>query len=120
MRNRFGEINLVLGVMLVTALLSACAPKQKPRELDFEEKIASDTILPQDPNMIRTSQGARALDLETPLRCYVNWKTQEMITSIPYNVKAFNLVRNGKNDMLPRFEVTGFTFSTMPAEKGIN
>ncbi len=119
MRNRFGEINLVLGVMLVTALLSACAPKQKPRELDFEEKIASDTILPQDPNMIRTSQGARALDLETPLRCYVNWKTQEMITSIPYNVKAFNLVRNGKNDMLPRFEVTGFTFSTMPAEKAM-
>ena len=103
MRNRFGEINLVLGVMLVTALLSACAPKQKPRELDFEEKIASDTIFPQDPNMIRTSQGARALDLETPLRCYVNWKTQEMITSIPYNVKAFNLVSNKKNDIICKY-----------------
>ena len=34
-------------------------------------------------------------------------------------MKAFNLVRNGKNDMLPRFEVTGFTFATMPAEKAM-
>lgn len=62
----------------------------------------------QDPNMIRTPKGASSLDLETPLRCNVNWKTQEMITALPYNMKAFNLTRNGINNPLPRFEVTGF------------
>ena len=68
---------------------------------------------------IRTLQGANKLDLETPLRCFVNWETQEMISSIPYNLTAFNLVRNGDNDVLPQFEVNGFSFETMPAEKAL-
>lgn len=107
-------------MVILTGAVLACAPKEQPRrELTTEERISSETILPQDPNMIRTPKGASSLDLETPLRCYVNWSTQEMIKAIPYNMKAFNLVRNGKNDMLPRFEVTGFTFATMPAEKAM-
>ena len=68
---------------------------------------------------IRTPRGANQLDLETPLRCFVNWNTQQMISTIPYNIKAFNLQRNGRNDLLPRFEVTGFSFETMPAEKAL-
>ena len=68
---------------------------------------------------IRTPRGANQLDLETPLRCFVNWNTQQMISTIPYNIKAFNLQRNGNNDLLPRFEVTGFSFETMPAEKAL-
>ncbi|MBE6452225.1 MAG: hypothetical protein E7012_01890 [Alphaproteobacteria bacterium] len=68
---------------------------------------------------IRTPKGADQLDLETPLRCFVNWNTQQMISTIPYNIKAFNLVRNGRNDLLPRFEVTGFSFETMSAEKAL-
>lgn len=68
---------------------------------------------------IQTPQGANMLDLEAPLRCFVNWDTQEMISSIPYNLTAFNLMRNGVNDHLPRFEVNGFSFDTMPAEKAL-
>ena len=68
---------------------------------------------------IQTPKGANMLDLETPLRCFVNWGTQEMISSIPYNLTAFNLMRNGVNDHLPRFEVNGFSFDTMPAEKAL-
>lgn len=68
---------------------------------------------------IRTPQGANRLDLETPLRCFVNWETQQMISTVPYNIKAFQLIRNGKNDMLPRYEVNGFSFETMPAEQAL-
>jgi len=74
---------------------------------------------PEDPMMIRTPEGANALDLETPLRCNVNWKTQQMVLTLPYINSAFKLERNGQNDPLPRFEVTGFTFDMMPAEKAI-
>jgi hypothetical protein len=74
-------------------------------------------IYPQDPNRIKTTKGANELDLETPLRCYVNWETQEMISAIPYNVNAFKLRRNGRNDAFPKFDVNGFSFETMPAEK---
>ena len=68
---------------------------------------------------IRTTKGATNLDLEAPLRCFVNWDTQEMISTVPYNMKAFQLIRNGKNDMLPRYEVNGFSFETMPAEQAL-
>ena len=110
------HINFVAGIIFI---LTACSAQEPVRELTLEEKISSETFLPQDPHMIRTPKGASSLDLETPLRCYVNWKTQAMISSIPYNLKAFNLVRNGKNDILPNFEVNGFTFKMMPAEKAL-
>jgi len=74
---------------------------------------------PQDPFMIRTTEGANALDLETPLRCNVNWETQQMILTLPYIRSAFKLERNGQNDPLPRFEVTGFSFDMMPAEQAL-
>lgn len=69
--------------------------------------------------MIRTPKGANELDLETPLRCSVNWDTQQMILTLPYNMSAFRLEKNGVNDPLPRFEVTGFSFEKMPAEKAL-
>lgn len=74
---------------------------------------------PQDPYMIRTTEGANALDLETPLRCNVNWDMQQMVLTLPYVNSAFKLERNGQNDPLPRFEVTGYTFDMMPAEQAL-
>ncbi len=109
-----------LAIFLVL-LLSACPlrPREEPVLPPAPMPINADIVVPSDPSMIKTSKGAQSLDLENPLRCSVNWHTQEMITSIPYNVKTFNLVKNGRNDILPRFEVTGFSFETMPAEKAL-
>ncbi|MBE6444324.1 MAG: hypothetical protein E7020_06655 [Alphaproteobacteria bacterium] len=89
---------------------------------NITEPVASDyTAVVKNPSYpaIRTPEGANQLDLETPLRCFVNWGSQQMISSVPYNLTAFNLVRNGQNDPLPRFEVNGFSFDTMSAEKAL-
>ena len=59
---------------------------------------------PEDKRIIRTPEGANELDLETPLRCNVNWTTQQMVLTLPYIKSAFKLERNGQNDPLPRFE----------------
>ena len=96
-------------------LLGCSVFETEPEQTPITANV--DFIYPQDPHRIRTTKGANDLDLETPLRCYVNWETQEMISTIPYNVKAFNLRRNDRNDPLPKFEVTGFSFDTIPAEK---
>lgn len=76
---------------------------------------------PEDPNqpIIRTPEGANELDLETPLRCDVNWETQQMVLTLPYSKSSFKLERNGTNDPLPRYEVTGFSFDMMPAEQAV-
>ena len=58
--------------------------------------------------VIRTPKGANQLDLEVPLRCFVNWNTQQMISTIPYNIKAFNLVRNGKTTYCLGLRLPGF------------
>lgn len=74
---------------------------------------------PEDKRIIRTPKGANELDLETPLRCNVNWTTQQMVLTLPYIKSAFKLERNGQNDPLPRFEVTGYSFDMMPAEQSL-
>lgn len=115
---RFLNIFLCFALAFV---VSSCRSSnvEEQRYMTEEEQVYAEVIYPQDPNMIRTSEGAKSLDLETPLRCYVNWNTQEMISSLPFNIEAFSLIKNGKNDILPRFEVTGFSFETMPAERAL-
>lgn len=106
--------------LMTTGLLGGCKTPEPQAEPEAPNPLSAASLIHlQDPNMIRTSKGASSLDLETPLRCNVNWKTQEMITALPYNLKAFNISRNGINNPLPRFEVTGFSFKTMPAEKAL-
>ena len=68
---------------------------------------------------IRTPDGANMLDLETPLRCNVNWQTQQLILTLPFNNSDFKLKPVVASDDLPLLEVTGFTFGTMPAEKAL-
>ena len=58
-------------------------PAPEPEPVEIDPTSAATVINLQDPNMIRTPKGASSLDLETPLRCNVNWKTQEMITALP-------------------------------------
>lgn len=80
-------------------------------ELDF--------VFARNPDMIKTTKGAAELDLETPLRCHVNWKKQELITAVPYNTKSFSLIQNGRNDALPLYEVNGLSFKSLPAQKAL-
>lgn len=117
----------IWGIMTLSFALSGCGKDFGSYESLPDQEQASgygtdvdlDFVMPRDPNIIKTTKGAMDLDLETPLRCRVNWNIQEIITAIPYNASSFNLVRNGVNDMLPRFEVTGFSFKQMQAEKAL-
>ncbi len=123
--NKMGKLNKFItaaAIILSAVSMAACQNRntENPALMKISEDISVDVVMPENPKMIRTPEGASSLDLETPLRCSVNWQTQQMITTIPYNVKAFNLVKNGSNDLLPRYEVTGFSFATMPAEKALS
>lgn len=111
---------------VLTFVLSACMENkeavnaaQAQAEQQRLDGIQPIKEYPQNPNMVRTTDGANALDLETPLRCNVNWETQQMVLTLPYVKSAFKLERNGQNDALPRFEVNGFTFDMMPAEQAL-
>ena len=101
--------------------LVACKSSQNEtlEEIITDPEINAELFYPIDSRSIRTPDGANALDLETPLRCNVNWETQQMVLTLPFNNSVFKMERLGTNDKLPRFEVTGFTFETMPAEKAL-
>ncbi|MBQ2811556.1 MAG: hypothetical protein IJF12_05240 [Alphaproteobacteria bacterium] len=102
----------------ITFTITSCTHKQE-EPLSIDEGVNAEILYPQDQRAIRTPDGANALDLETPLRCNVNWQTQQMLLTLPFNNLAFRIERLEKNDKLPGFEVTGFTFETMPAEKAL-
>ncbi len=110
----------LFSLFLMFAVLCACghsflSKKDSPANTSFNAQM----VFPEAQNIVRTSKGASELDIETPLRCFVNNDTQQLITTIPYNLTAFNLVKNGNNDVMPKFEVNGFSFKTMPAEKAL-
>lgn len=116
----------ILGIIILAGTAGSCSSwfadkNETPAQTEANRIIQNYNATIEVPSYpkIRTTPGASSLDLETPLRCFVNWNTQQMISTIPYNITAFNFVRNGNNDMLPRFEVTGFSFGTMSAEKAL-
>lgn len=74
---------------------------------------------PYGESAIRTPDGANALDLETPLRCNINQETQQMILTLPFNNTDFKIQPVTRSDDLPKLEVTGFTFKTMPVEQAL-
>ncbi|MBQ9271380.1 MAG: hypothetical protein IJ218_03850 [Alphaproteobacteria bacterium] len=122
---KISNFNIYAFLVVFALALSACVEdeeillRQEAEAYAASLKVEPEKVPPQDPYMIRTTEGANALDLETPLRCNVNWADQQMILSLPYEKSAFKLERNGQNDPLPRFEVTGFTFDMMPAEQAM-
>ncbi len=100
--------------------ISSCKTTvEEEKPLSFDEGVNAEIILPNGERKIRTPDGANALDLETPLRCNVNWKDQQIVLTLPFSNSAFRIERLEKNDKLPGFEVTGFTFETMSAEKAL-
>ena len=112
--------------IMALLLLSACNRYTQEDEvvisydLENNQTIGTALVLPQqDPYMLRTSFRANDLDLETPLRCNVNWKTQEMVQILPHNNVSFRIDRNDINDPLPKFEVKNFTFDNIPAEQAL-
>lgn len=101
-------------------VLVACHAFEKEEPLiAMEPQYNVKLVSPMGESPIRTPDGTNALDLETPLRCNVNWETQQMLLTLPFNNAAFKLERANRNDPLPRFEVMGFTFETMPAEQAL-
>ena len=116
MKNKFTYI--LLATMVV--LSSGCNALFGTNEvtLSDEDQLDATFQVYQEPRL-KTLRGANELDLETPLRCNVNWKTQEMVLTLPYNNSAFKLERNDINDKLPRFEVENFSFDDMPAEQAL-
>lgn len=114
-------------MLLSLLLLSACNAHQDEDEtiilqsLSEQETKTDDFLIlqQQNPKMLRTTFRANDLDLETPLRCNVNWKTQEMVQILPHNNMSFRIDRNDVNNPLPDFEVRDFTFENIPAEQAL-
>lgn len=113
-------------MVLLSVVMVSCNIYQKDGETVITSSSvdgsATDNfmILPQeDPYMLRTTFRANDLDLETPLRCNVNWKTQEMVQILPHNNISFRIERNEINNPLPELEVRDFTFDNIPAEQAL-
>ena len=117
MKNKLTLRSILLSAFLITACHSTAVEDTNATPALPTQNARFDVV--QTKNSIRTPDGANMLDLETPLRCNVNWQTQQLILTLPFNNSAFKLQPVAPSDDLPLLEVTGFTFNTMPAEKAL-
>lgn len=128
MMNNFYNFKRSLFVIFSLVLLASCNQAQGSGEVVYsatdikysEGYNGNYKILPQqDPYMLRTLHRANDLDLETPLRCGVNWKTQEMVQTLPRNDISFKVERNEVNDELPNLEIRDFSFDNETADQAL-
>ncbi len=103
MRNLFLLLSLI---MLASCTVKTLEPVEmyKAREL---------------PNGPVTTRNAAMFNLEAPLRCNVNWDEQEVISAVPFNKSAVEVIRDDEGDNLPRYFVKDFSFATMPSEEAV-
>ena len=65
----------------------------------------------------RTLENAEKFNLETPLRCEVDWETQTLISTQPFNRRDFVLERVDKGDALPNLKVDNLSFENKPVDE---
>ena len=68
----------------------------------------------------RTFEHAEKFNLETPLRCEVDWSTQNIISTQPYNLHDFRLERVDRGDPLPDLTVKNLSFKHTSIDKIIS
>ncbi|MCQ2914012.1 MAG: hypothetical protein MJ247_02325 [Alphaproteobacteria bacterium] len=64
-----------------------------------------------------TTHSAQMLSLETPIRCNIGDNQQKIVSTLPFESKAFKLNRPEISDPLPRYEVRDFSFENETAER---
>ncbi len=68
----------------------------------------------------RTFENAEKFNLETPLRCEVDWTDQKLISTQPYGRNDFYLERIDKGDALPELNVKNFSFKKTPINEALS
>lgn len=65
----------------------------------------------------RTLENVEKFNLETPLRCEVDWDSQSIISSQPFQRRDFFLERVDKGDVLPTLKVDNLSFENKPVDE---
>ena len=65
----------------------------------------------------RTLENVEKFNLETPLRCEVNWETQQLISTQPFDRRDFLLERVDKGDALPDLKVENLSFENKSVDE---
>ena len=86
------------------------------------EAITAEAVSPgvfKDQKLLapRTTKSAELFSLEAASRCFVRFNEQDIITTVPFRQSAFKLEGGRPTDPLPRYEVTGFSFAGLSADK---
>ncbi|MBR5130443.1 MAG: hypothetical protein IKV03_04385 [Alphaproteobacteria bacterium] len=72
------------------------------------------------PSKMLLTQSVQNLNLESPFRCNVKeYGDIEVMTTLSLSPNDFTLRQADIGDALPRFEVNGFSFATMPIDKAL-
>ena len=65
----------------------------------------------------RTLENVEKFNLETPLRCEVDWETQQLISTQPFDRRDFLLERVDKGDALPDLKVENLSFENKSVDE---
>ncbi len=108
-----------LSFILVGFTLMGCTPEVEPSQkqviLDIQRKtITTENSVPIYPKLPpKTADKAKRFNLELPYRCSVDWDTQRIVKTEPFDRDKLEYTRADKGDALPKFLVKDFSVKKM-------
>ena len=116
------NLKKIISVVVLSFSLSSCLIKEEDRHIsssDTQNKspIKIDRVPVYEKKPSRTLEDVEKFNLETPLRCEVDWTTQNLISSQPYGKKDFFLERVDIGDELPSLSVKNLSFKDSSVDK---
>ncbi len=118
------KFNKVLYSMACLVLVS-CHDDMEVRQIPAQPYIettsynvqVNDYVPVFDKKPSRTLENVEKFNIETPLRCSVDWETQKLISTQPFDRRDFLLERVDKGDALPLLKVDNFSFENKPVDE---
>ncbi len=117
---RFFKFFYFIGFLFFTSCSTGLEPiNNLPIVVDnssYDIKV-NDFVPVFDKTPSRTLENVEKFNLETPLRCEVDWESQSIISTQPFKRRDFYLERVDKGDPLPLLNVENLSFENKPVDE---
>ena len=111
---------LLLPLLLLAAAcsdgLEGMHSADPPRAAGAPAAKAASSVPVYDKKPARTFEDVEKFNIETPMRCAVDWSDQRLISAQPFNRRDFYLERVDKGDRLPDLKVDNLSFEDKPVD----
>ncbi|MDR1477018.1 MAG: hypothetical protein LBI17_02725 [Rickettsiales bacterium] len=112
---RFSKLLCILALAACVDGMEGVYPNMEPSAVSGGRVFSAVPVYERKP--VRTFEDVEKFNLETPMRCTVDWSDQRLISALPFKRRDFYLERVDRGDVLPDLKVDNLSFEDKPVDE---